>query len=88
MPDEDYLMDLSHCTNSSKHFTNIGNWLLVIGSYTKVANAAASVYTFPLMELNSTTSFILIVRSFIFRPNHDLGSIFYFRTNVRLTRRL
>ena len=51
---------------------------LVIRPYTKVVNAAASVWTtFLWMGPKSTTSFILIVRSFTFCPNHDMGPIFY-----------
>ena len=61
--------------------------VLVIGPYTKPANAAASVYAFPWMGPKSTTSFILIVRSFTCRPSHDMGPIFFLRTDARSTRR-
>ena len=43
--------------------------ILVIGPNTKADNAAASVQAFPWMGPKSTTSFILIVRSFTCRPN-------------------
>ena len=39
------------------------------------------------MAPKSTTSFILIVRYFTCRPNHDMGPIFYLRTDARTTRR-
>ena len=55
-----------------------GNW-----PYTKAANVSTIVYAFPWMELKFTTSFILIVRSFTCRPNHDMGPIFYLRTDTR-----
>ena len=48
--------------------------VLVIGPYTMAVNAAASVQAFPWMGPKSTTSFIRIVRSFTFRPNHGHGT--------------
>ena len=56
--------------------------VLVIGPYTKAANASASVYAFPWMAPISTTSFILIVRSFTCLINHDMEPIFYLRTDA------
>ena len=47
------------------------------GPYAKADNAAASVYAFLWMWPKSTTSFILIVRYFTCRPNHEMGPIFY-----------
>ena len=35
------------------------------------------------MGTKSTTSFILIVRSFTRRPNHDMEPLFYLRTETR-----
>ena len=52
--------------------------VLVTGPYTKAPNAAASVYAFLWMGLKSTTCFILIVRSFTCRPDHDMGPIFIY----------
>ena len=62
---------------------DIGYMVLVTEPYTKVDNVAASVYAFPWMGPKSTTSFILIVRSFTCRTNHDMGPIFYLRTDAR-----
>ena len=61
--------------------------VLVIGTYTKAANATAGVYAFPWMGPKSTSSFILKLRSFTCRTSHDMGPIFYLRTDARLTRR-
>ena len=61
--------------------------VLLIGPYNKAANAATSVLAFSWMGPKSTTSFILIVRSFTCRPSHDMGPIFYLRTDARPTRR-
>ena len=55
--------------------------VMLIETYTKSAHAAASIYAFPWMGPKSTTSFILIVRSFTCRPNHDMGPIFYLCTD-------
>ena len=61
--------------------------VFVIEHYTKADNAAASVYAFPWIRPKCTTSFILIVRSFTSHPSHDMGPIFYLRTDARPTRR-
>ena len=53
----------------------------------KAANAAAIVYAFPWMGPKSTTSFILIVRSFTFRLNHDIRGIIYLCTDAMLNHR-
>ena len=66
---------------------NVHILVLIIGPYTRAANAAASVKACPWMGPNSTTSFILIVRSFTCRPNNDMGPIFYLRIDARPTRR-
>ena len=47
------------------------NGVLVIGPYTKADNDAASIYGFLWMGPKSTTSFILIVRSFICAVTQD-----------------
>ena len=59
--------------------------VLVIWPYAKAANAAASVHVFPWMGPKSITGFILILRSFTCRLNHDMGLIFYLRTDARPT---
>ena len=56
--------------------TFVQSLVLVTGSYTKSANVPASVSAFPWMGPKSTTGFILIMRSFTCRPNHDMGPIF------------
>ena len=61
--------------------------LLPILTYIKVDNAAAGVYAFLWMGSKSTTSFILNVSSFTCHPNHDMGPIFYLRTDTRPTSR-
>ena len=61
--------------------------VLVIVPYTKYSNAAATAYAFLWMGSKSTTSFILIVRYFIFFSNHDLVPFSYLHTDARPTRR-
>ena len=72
----DYSMEIHFCL-----------LVLVIGPYTKAANAATIVLTLPWMGPKSTTSFILIVRSFTCLPNHDMGPahlLLAHRRNVNL----